>query len=252
MRVAAVNYLVASPVCFALSVASGRFHLSPAAVGWGALHGAMFAGTYYLLCGTMSVSGMAIATAVVRLSVILPVSASVLIWQEHPSPVQAAGILSCVVALPMIGLRTRTSREVITPAFLARTAALLLGMGVASLSAKAFVESGAQDAPTTYSGVLFGVAAVCCLFVLRRPRWRQNRTGTADGVKLGLVNAGTLVTYMLALAQLPGVLFFPAQAAGGLVLNAIFAAWFWEERFAPRTLAGMAVAAVGLVLVNVR
>jgi drug/metabolite transporter (DMT)-like permease len=42
------------------------------------------------------------------------------------------------------------------------------------------------------------------------------------------------------------------QAVGGMLLNTLFAAVVWQERFVRMTLLGMGIALVGLVLVNVR
>lgn len=254
MVVAVVNYVVASPICFLLSYAQGVTTIASSTIFWGFVQGVCFTGTFYLLCSAMDVSGMAITTAILRLAVVIPVVASVVVWEEIPNSFQIGGIVACLVALPLIGLRQKTetaARDPITPQVLMIVTLLFVGMGIANLSSKAFVESGVTDVATTFVGVLFGVAGVCGLFAFLSPQWRNDLSGTAYGVRLGVINVGSIVSHVVALEQVPGVIAFPVIAAGGMLLNTLFAAWVWEERFVRKTIAGMVIAVVGLVLVNI-
>ena len=198
----------------------------------------------------MSVSGMAIATAILRLSVIIPVLASIFAWGEVPTTFQVIGIVACVISLPLIGQRQSGDKQPITGRSLYLMALLFVGMGIANTSSKAFVEAQVPDVQTTYIGVLFGVAALGGLLCFLSPVWRENRTGAWDGVKLGLVNVVSIVSYLVALEELAGVVVFPIQAAAGLVLNTLFAVWVWHERFSTRTMVGMGIAMLGLIFVN--
>lgn len=251
MLVAVVNYLVASPICFLLSYTQGNLALSVETLLWGTVQGICFIGTYYLLCVSMSVSGMAIATAILRLSVVIPVLASIFWWDEVPSSFQVFGIVACLVSLPLIGLKQSNDPQPVTTRFLFLMAILFVGMGVASTSSKAFVEAGVPDVQTTFVGVLFGVAALGGLFCFMSPVWRENTTGVRDGVVLGLVNVVSIVSNLVALETLDGVIVFPIQASAGLTLNTVFAVWVWNERFSVRTIVGMGVALLGLVFVNI-
>jgi len=252
MVVAVVNYLVASPICFFLSYTQGNLQLSGDTLLWGSVQGVCFIGTYYLLCTSMSVSGMAIATTILRLSVVIPVLASVFAWGEIPTTFQVVGIVACVVSLPLIGLRQSGDCQPITRRLLLLMGLLFVGMGIANTSSKAFVEANVPDVQTTFIGVLFAVAAIGGLLCFISPVWRENRTGVADGVKLGLVNVVSIVSYLVALEELAGVVVFPIQAAAGLVLNTLFAVWVWKERFSKKTMLGMAIAMLGLIFVNVK
>ena len=254
MVVGAVNYVLASITCFAASYIVGNTQLSTETMIWGFIQGVAFIVTYYLICTTMNLSGMAIATAFVRLSVVLPVLASVFYWGEIPSHFQVIGIVVCLVSLPLIGTRARnvgTSKKLGWREL--RLVGMLFGfIGMAGIASKGFVMSGVQDAPTTFMGVLYGVAALGALGTFLFPVWRTHSKGTFDGIKMGFMNVTSIFAYLVALDQVSGVIVFPVQAAGGILANTVFAALVWKERFIRKTLVGMGVAVVGLVLVNLK
>ena len=71
MGVAAVNYLLASSVCFGISFLEGNHFISETTIFLGAVQGIVFIGAFYLLCLSMNLSGLAIATAILRLSIVI-------------------------------------------------------------------------------------------------------------------------------------------------------------------------------------
>jgi hypothetical protein len=89
--------------------------------------------------------------------------------------------------------------------------------------------------------VLYGVAGLGAFVSFILPTWRESWSGLGDGVKLAFVNVLGILTFLVALDEVAGVIAFPVQAVGGLLLNTLFAAWVWRERFVRRTLVGMGV-----------
>ena len=210
MVVGAVNYVLASVTCFAASYIAGNTRLSSETMFWGSIQGVAFIVTYYLICTTMSLSGMAIATAFVRLSVVLPVLASVFYWGEIPSHFQVIGIVVCLVSLPLIGTR---ARNVGTSTKMGWRELRLVGMlfvfiGIAGIASKGFIMSCVPDAPTTFMGVLYGVAALGALSTFLFPAWKTHSKGAADGIKMGFMNVSSIFAYLVALDQVSGVIVF--------------------------------------------
>lgn len=60
--------------------------------------GSLFISTYFILAWATNVAGMGLATGVMRVSVVVPVPASWLIWAEAPSPAQGVGLLLATAA----------------------------------------------------------------------------------------------------------------------------------------------------------
>lgn len=250
--VGAVNYLAASLICFGMSVTEGNLSLSTVTLFWGSIQGVAFVSAFYLICASMVLSGMAIATAIIRLAVVIPVLASILYWGEVPSPYQVIGIMACLGSLPLIGTRARNIGKggPIDWQELRTVGLLFVVMGTVGVASKAFVEADVPDSTTTFMAVVFGVAGLGALITFLAPVNRKQWRGAWHGVKVGVFNAVANVAFLIALEQISGVVAFPVQAVGSLLLNTLFAAVVWHERFLRRTLAGIGLAALGLALVN--
>lgn len=253
MGVAAVNYLLASSVCFGISFLEGNPFISGTTIFLGTVQGIAFISSFYLICLSMNLSGLAIATAILRLSIVIPIFASIFYWGEIPSPSQFFGILVCMIALPLIGTRPlndgRKGRIDRRDLWILGT--LFINMGIANVVSKAFVESRVPDSQTTFMAVLFGVAGLGAVGSFLLPTYRKHFAGLWRGVTVGILNVASILSFLVALGRISGVVVFLVQGAGGLVLNTLFARVVWNERFTYLTIFGMGVAAVGLVLVNI-
>jgi drug/metabolite transporter (DMT)-like permease len=77
------------------------------AAAFGAANGAQYQVTYVLMYALYGLLGVAVTTSLLRLSVVVPVLASVALWGEWPTPVQGAGLLLAAAALPLLSAPAR-------------------------------------------------------------------------------------------------------------------------------------------------
>jgi drug/metabolite transporter (DMT)-like permease len=105
-----VNYATAA----ALAAAALAWQAPPfpdaLAAAFGAANGAQYQATYILMYALYGLLGVAVTTSLLRLSVIVPVLASVALWGEWPTPVQGAGLLLAAAALPLLSAPARGKR----------------------------------------------------------------------------------------------------------------------------------------------
>lgn len=77
------------------------------AAAFGALNGAQYQVTYVLMYVLLGLLGVAVTTSLLRLSVVVPVLASISLWGEWPTPAQGAGLLLAAGALPLLSVPAR-------------------------------------------------------------------------------------------------------------------------------------------------
>ena len=254
----AVNYAVAAAVALALLLRS-PVAASPGAILFGIVNGAQYQLTFLLMYALLSMTGVAVMTSFLRLSVFIPTIASIVIWSEFPSPVQALGLILTALALPLLGTAATSGAPAAwrswRPAVLIATTLLLSGAGL--LAAKAFSELHLEAQRPAYLVAAYGTATVLSLLTWPlRPRLERHAAAgiawpaVGLGVFAGLCNIGQLAAFLRGLAVVPGIIAFPVTAAGGLLVVTLVGRIAWNERIAGRAGAGIVLALAAVALVN--
>jgi len=251
--VGAVNYVVAASCFLGAAALRPRLNLDPVVMALGAATGAIYVATYFVLDVALKQCGVAISMAAARLSVVMPTAASIMFWAERPGWVQYAGIALGVAALPLLTYRRPSAAEAHVRS---RWAWLLLPVlfglnGAASIVLK-YCTWAAHGHSVEFLGALFLTAAAASVAAsLPRSglgRWRD----AGVGVLLGVANAVPNYAMYVALGMVDGAIAFPVQACGTVLAATLMAAVLWRERYSRRTLVGLGLAVIALVLVNVR
>jgi drug/metabolite transporter (DMT)-like permease/dienelactone hydrolase len=251
LAVAALNYLTAS-LCF---VPLFRPFPVPEAgertLAIGVLGGLLDPSAYMLMLPVLETKGVAIASAAMRLSVIIPVLLSLFLWQEVPNAWQGVGALLALAALPLL-VTGRARNVAATPTRWGPmlVAALFLTNGGCSTITKLFHVLGrAEERPVLFA-ILFGVAAAYAGTVWAVRSRKLTVGAVAVGAFLGLVNAAANLSLISALDRYSGVVVFPVTGAGGLVFAVLFSAVAWKERPNRWGLLGVTLAVTAVTLVN--
>ncbi len=249
--IGAVNYAVAT-LAFVPALYLLTTHVSRHTALVGAIGGLVYATAYFLLLPVLHSQGVAISTAVMRLSVVLPMLLSLLLWQEVPTALQGVGAGLALTALPLLALGRAAGigPPAQRPPFMPFVA-LFLFNGTCLCIQKWYQTTGTFAERPAFFIVLFGLAALYTSIVWLARSRSLTRVDLAIGALLGLVNAGANFASLAALDVCSGVVFFPVTAAGGLVFAALFAAVFWREVPSRWGALGILVAVAAVALVNV-
>lgn len=134
-------------------------------------------------------------------------------------------------------------------------AVLFLSGGAVDVTMKAFQETfGATSSRVLFLLLSFGIAFLIGLVIVL---WRGFRTGqwparatVGWGIVLGVINYGSLEFILRAIGQLPGTVVFPVNNIAVVVLAAVLGVTIWGERLSQLNKAGLALAALALLLLN--
>jgi drug/metabolite transporter (DMT)-like permease len=217
---------------------------------FGAAMGSMGVTGYFLFNFGIQLSGVAIMQSMGRLSIAVPVAASIWIWQEEPSALQVVGLVLVTMAVPLL---VRTT-ALVSPRQSAWKIPVLLGhfvaMGVMGLVFKAFIQAVPDGAGPGFYLAAFGCAGMVAAVPCARNVRPIGKRDLAAGAVLGVVNLGTKVSMVLALGALPGIVVFPVSTAGTVILTAILSMILWNERYGPRAVLGLLSALAGIVTIQ--
>ena len=244
-----VNYLVAAGVLAAYLQWRGGIELGPSVALVGGVTGFSFMVSMFLMTRALEVSDAAVVLTAFRLSIVVPIAVSVLLWNEEISARQLAGVSMAMLSLVLMSAGTKGlgMRGLVPQAALAVSVCLLQGV---SHTCARWVHHAGLDGHelevllvTTGSAGLLGAAALG--FAGRSPTW----DGVRMGAGIGVFNALALAIFLITLARLSSAQFFPVTGCAVVIMDVLFARAVWRERVSLLTAAGAAAGAGSMLLV---
>lgn len=265
-----VNYAVAfAAVVVQIVLATpGVTTLSAQLALLGGATGLLFIGGFLLLAIATRTAGMSLALSAMRISVVIPFTYSWVFWGEVPTNMQRMGMVLACVAVVMITRRgdpgtidrsadTPDAEDKLRPAPVAAISllALFLSGGLTDVSMKTFNEvflgshSNAQ-----FMALVFGTAMFVGVVVMAvKEKFRLAVLSPrliVLGLVLGVVNIGSVEFLLQAIDQIAGTVVFPVVNIGVVAGGAVLGITVWREKLTRVNLAGIAIAAVSLLLLQ--
>jgi uncharacterized membrane protein len=200
---------------------------------------------------TIGRRGASIAVSASQLSVLIPVSLSVVMFGERLSTTQLIGVAIALISLPLLaakiggGLKGGLDRET-----LLLLVTQLFVQGFAQFSSKVLVATGLGAERSAFFFAVFVSAALVTIPVALRHRGEIGRKDLAYGSVVGVCNIGGNLSILLALAVLPGAIVFPLVNSGGLLLVTILAWLIFRERVSRVNAFGIALTLTAVLLIN--
>ncbi len=251
LTVGLINYAVAAACYAAWSLWAELGVGEPRTVLIGTIGGVFYAGGFLLMLGPMRWRGLSIVAAFVGLSVLVPLTASLVIWHESITGIRAAGAILALIAIPLLSLDQGVTHGLrLTWRMGLGLAGLFFVNGGAWSIQKWYQTTGLSGERPVYFLYLFGVAALVILVAWAvRPR-RPSGMSIAWGVMLGACNVFANLALLAALDRLPGAVAFPVMQAGIMIVATAFAAAAWRETPGRLGAIGIAIAVAAVALIN--
>jgi drug/metabolite transporter (DMT)-like permease len=247
--VVTTNYLTVAIGIGAYLLVTDGWHFPEGTIRTGLVTGILFISSMLLMNFALTIAPVGSVLSAFRIAIIVPVFFGVYLWGEPLTSAQAIGLLLALVALVLMTPRSGGNTR-----FSGVRAFGLLGMicicqGLSHTSLRSVHYSGLDDAflqVLMLTGATAGLIGV--LFILLKKR-RPTLPAVKLGIFIGAYNAGGLCVVLIALSKLPGTLFFPVMGCSVVLLDNLFAHFYWHEPLNRPAIAGVGVAILALVLV---
>ncbi|MEL6703932.1 MAG: DMT family transporter [Bacteroidota bacterium] len=256
-----VNYGVGAVVALVLiltdpATRTSGFDMDAGLLALGIGTGALFIAGFLVYALAVRDAGMALASAVMRLAVVLPFLASWLVWGEVPTWGQWLGLAVAGVAFALLA---RPAQATVGETSASRwRQARILGLlfvagGLGDVAMKTYSEGYGATHNSALFGLLLFVAACGVGLVLMVVRTWQRPTAAEVkwGVVLGVVNYGSVAFIIAALSALPGTLVFPFNNIAIVFGAAVLGVLVWREQLGRANRIGLVFAALALVLLTI-
>ncbi len=241
------NYFTASFFALLFVIFKYGFDYSIGAVLFASALGILFAVTFVIYSKAISLAGTALATVSARLSVLIPVLFSILLFGESPNIKMIFGFALALVTLYLfyLSLKNHGTAEGRKGKYI-YLISLLVGIGFVDFSMKIFE----QNFPIAEKGVfvftIFFSAFVYTLIYLLVKKIKFDKGTFSLGLILGVPNVLAIHFVLAALSELPAIIVFPIQNIGVIVITAIAAYLIFKEKI---NLYGKLAIAVGIAAI---
>jgi drug/metabolite transporter (DMT)-like permease len=192
--------------------------------------------------------GLAIPVTVTRLSVVIPVLGSILVFSEKINLYQGTGLFLALIAIYLFswtgGVKTRTSIHLLT-------LLLFFLMGLGDFSLKVFGETFHQEQMMSFVLLVFAIASIYTLGLVTIKRAKLDRRVIMGGILLGFPNFCAAYFILKVLQVFPGATAFPINNIGIIMLSTLAGYFLWKERFHRRSVIAMLISIVAVILLNI-
>lgn len=215
--------------------------------------GVFFIITFFLLSRSAVKAGLSITAVSSRMSVIIPVIAGFLMFQEKVTSVKIIGIILAVFSFYFVfkpkGKVNINLENVILP-FL-----LFLGIGINDTLMKYIEHHFIHDDESLFLTVVFMVSFVIGVVVIVQKilftKTRLSLKGLLSGLILGVLNFGTTYFLIRSMKHFDASLLFPVVNVSIVALTSLFGVMLFHEKLSRVNWAGILMAILAILLISI-
>jgi len=251
IQVLIVNYLTASIVSFSITGQDISFSqvLDPVVFSFSIILGAIFIANLFIYSASIDKIGMGISIAAMRISLVIPIGVSLIIYGETINSLKYAGILLVLVALYLMIPKSNSFKELdiknsIFPLL------LFLMTGLADASLKIFEREFISNLPEyAFLGLIFSSSFIIgSIYLLFKKEYSFSKKEVFYGILIGIANLYSSFFLLLALQEMQGSLVFSLTNVSNVVIGAIIGFLVWKDELSVLQKTGIVLATFSIIL----
>lgn len=192
-------------------------------------------------------NGAGLAGAFSKIGILIPMSVSIVAWNEIPTVIQSVGIALSIISILLVNVSLkRFSLDKLRLTLLA----LFLFSGLAEFSNKVFQNYGLIEHKLVFLFFVFFTAFIISSGFLLWRKKRPKLKAMATGMLVGLPNLFCSYFLILALDGIKASVVFPIYTATTIVLINIGGYLIFKERLKAKERLSIGLTVIALVLIN--
>lgn len=247
--VVATNYLVLSLAIAIYLFITDAWTFPRLALYTGLGTGTVFISSMLLMNHALTLAPIGSVVTAFRMSIVVPIVLGIYLWGESMAPTQFVGLLLALSALALMTSHPGRTAQVRGIKAFGLLIAVCLCQGISHTCLRSVHYNGLDP---VYLHILMFIGATAGLMgsvVVALKKHRPQRPAVKLGIFIGFYNVLALCVIMTALSKLPGTLFFPTLGCSVVVLDNLFAHFYWKERLPRPAIAGVGIAVLAVLLV---
>lgn len=225
------NYFVASLITLLFLYFGKNTSYSIETLLFGAVLAFMFIFSFFVFAKAVSIAGAALASVSSRLSVIIPILLSIVIYREIPFFKQVIGFLFALTTILFFYFSLKKMSnghlKLIEYSYLFL---LLIGIGLNDSCLKVFQEWRPESEKSFFLFSIFTFSFLYTLTFILIKKIKVEKRTIFFGIVLGIPNIFSSYFLLGALSKLPAIFVYPVSNIGIILLTTIGAALIWKEK----------------------
>jgi len=245
------NYLTASVIALILMLFKHTSYTFETLI-FGSLLGLLFVTSFFAFAKAVATAGTALATISSRLSVVIPIVFSIIIYNEKPSGLKLIGFLFTGITFVFFYFSLLKQNN---PSSNKRKYLLLLfvliAIGINDFSMKIFKNTKPESEEAFFVFTIFLFAFIYSALFIFIKKIKIDKKTFLTGIGLGVPNVFSTIFLLAALTNLPAILVYPAINIGIIILTAIGAYILWREKLNKAGIAALITGIIAIVLLSI-
>lgn len=194
-------------------------------------------------------NGVGLAGTFAKLGILVPMSLSIVLWNEFPTSVQWVGIILSIISILIVNISfKRTSLKDIRLNLIF----LFLFGGLAEFSNKIFQKYAIVEYKSLFLFVVFFVAFLVSFITTLKRKKKVKTRDLITGVMVGIPNLFSSFFLIMALNYMKTSVVFPIYSAGSIVVITIAGVLFFKEILKRKEIISIIMTIIALVLINIK
>ncbi len=249
----AANYLIASIIAFISLILFKNPLFTFQTFFFGMFLGLLFVLSFFVFAKAIGLAGTGLATTTSRLSVVIPILLSIIIYNETPNEYHLLGIILTFITFILFYFSIRGNRKE-GDGFKKYIILILVfvGIGFNDFAMKIFKNWRMSDEEPYFVFFIFTFAFFfSSMFILLKKIKPETHT-IFTGLIMGIPNVFSTIFLLAALAILPGIIVYPLMNVGVIVATTLLAFIFWNEKPDKFGIAGLIVGIAAIVFLSIK
>lgn len=225
------NYLVASIIALVILFSTELKIFSVETLLFGCGLGLLFVVSFFIYAKAISYAGTGLATTSSRLSVIIPITFSIILFNEEPKINHLIGFLFTLITFIFFYYSVKGNHKegdgIVKYLFLL---AVFVGIGINDFAMKVFKSWRPSGEEPYFVLFIFSSAFIYASFYILIKKIKIEKHTSIGGLVLGVPNVFSTIFLLAALAILPAILVYPLMNVGIIILTTFLAFLIWKEK----------------------
>lgn len=243
-----VNYAVAATISYFQSETSIQIvESSQIPILFAAGAGVLFIVNFFLYSYSLNKNGVGVSVAAMRLSLVLPVLVSLLIYNEILQFSNSLGVITVFIALILLIPRTKGEQK---PSISWSLALLFLFNGFVDVLMKIYDRefSSILDEELFLFFIFSSAFLVGLMYLAFQKKLLFKKKELLYGSMVGIVNLYSSFFLLLALQELSGALVFSATNMLNVLLGTLLGVFYWKDQLTRNQFWGLGLAVIAIIL----